>query len=112
MIRFRPGKAAHARTPSQGRQMAEHPPAVGFCALCSREFRVPVSTLRRTAEAQGSLQEEFDRHKCEPQYSSHVGARVNADVLVLQEPDEEEDEEEDDHKEEDGDGDEDDGYSE
>jgi len=49
------------------------------------------------------------------QDSSHVGERVNADVLLRQEPDEEEDEEEeeDDRKKEDDDDDEgDDGYSE
>jgi hypothetical protein len=87
-------------------------PAVGVCTLCSREFKVPTSALRRTADAQASLQQQFDSHKCVPEDSSHVGARRNADVLLRQEPDEEEDEEEDDHKEEDGDGDEDDGYSE
>jgi len=40
-------------------------PAVGVCTLCSREFKVPMSALRRTVDAQGSLQEQFDRHKCE-----------------------------------------------
>lgn len=64
-------------------------PAVGVCTLCSREFKVPMSALRRTADAQ-----------------------VPADVLLRQDPDEEEDEEQDDHKEEDGDGDEDDGHAE
>jgi|ERR1039458_5754279 hypothetical protein len=41
-------------------------PVLGVCTLCSREFKVPMSALRRTAEAQASLQEQFDRHKCEP----------------------------------------------
>jgi hypothetical protein len=70
-------------------------PAVGVCTLCSREFKVPTSALRRTADAQGSLQEQFDRHKCEPEDTSHAHARVPADVLVRQEPNKEEDEEED-----------------
>ena len=87
-------------------------PAVAVCTLCSREFKVPMSALRRTADAQASLQEQFDRHKCEPQDSSQPAARVPADLLLREEPDDEEDEEDDDHKEEDGDGDEDDGYSE
>ena len=87
-------------------------PAVGACALCSREFKVPMDALKRTADAQANLQEQFDRHKCQSLDSSEGDARAN--VLLRQEPDEEDDEEEDDHKEEDdddddGDGD---GYSE
>ena len=76
-------------------------PAVGACTVCSREFKVPISALRRTADSQASLEEQFDRHKCEP-----------TDPLLRREPDEEEDEEEDDRKEEDDDDDEGDGYSE
>ena len=80
---------------------------------CSREFKVPMSALKRTADAQASLQEQFDRHKCEPPDFGQAPARVTIDLLLRQEPDEEEDEEEDDRKEEDdddeGDGD---GYSE
>ncbi len=72
-----------------------------------------MSALRRTADAKASLQEQFDRHKCEPEESRQTPARVNADVLLRQEPDEEEDEEDDDRKEEDDDDhDEGDGYSE
>jgi hypothetical protein len=33
--------------------------------FCSREFKVPMSALTRNADAQASLQEQFDRHKCE-----------------------------------------------
>jgi len=71
-----------------------------------------MNALKRTADAQASLQEQFDRHKCQSLDSSEVDARVN--VLLRQEPDEEEDEEEDDHREEDDDDDEGDGdgYSE
>jgi len=88
-------------------------PAVGVCTLCSREFKVPMSALRSTADAQGSLQKLFDRHKCESEDSSQVGARVNADVLLRQEPDADEDEEEDERKKEDDDEDDtNDGYSE
>ena len=88
-------------------------PARGVCTLCSREFKVPMNALKRTAEAQESLQEQFDRHKCEPRDSSE-GARVPADVLLRQEPDEDEEdeEEEDDRKEDDDDEGTDDGYSE
>jgi hypothetical protein len=90
-------------------------PALGVCTLCSREFKVPMSALKRTADAQASLQEQFERHKCEPEDSSQSAALVAADVLFRQEPDEEEDEEdedEDDDKEDDDDDTTDDGYSE
>ena len=79
-------------------------PALGVCSVCSREFKVPMNALKRTADAQASLQEQFDRHKCQYLDSSEVVAR--------QEPDEEDDEEEDDRKEDDEDDDEGDGYSE
>ncbi len=88
-------------------------PAVGVCTLCSRGFKVPMSALRRTADAQASLQEQFDRHKCVPEDSSQASARVNADVLLRDEPEDEE--EEDDRKEEDDNDDDDEtdnGYSE
>src|SRR5947207_13593010 len=87
-------------------------PAVGVCTICGREFKVPIIALRRTADAQASLQEQFDRHKCEPQESSQAPAQMTGGALLRQEPDEEEDEEEDDRKEEDDDEDEGDGYSE
>jgi hypothetical protein len=87
-------------------------PAVGVCTFRSRELKVSMSALGRTADAQASLQEQFDSHHCEPDDSTQPSARVNADAVLRQTPDEEEDEEEDDHKKEDSDGDEDDGYSE
>jgi hypothetical protein len=88
-------------------------PAVGVCTLCGREFKVPMSALRRTADAQASLQEQFNRHKCESEDSSEAPTRVTADALLRQEPDEEEDEEEDERKkDDDDDDDEGDGYSE
>jgi hypothetical protein len=69
-----------------------------------------MSALRRTADAQASLQEQFDRHKC----VREAAARATADVFLRQEPDEEEEEEDDDRKKEDDDDDDetDDGYSE
>ncbi len=90
-------------------------PALGVCTLCSREFKIPMSALRRTADAQASLQEQFDKHKCEPLDSSQAPARVTADVLLRQEPDEEEEEDEEDDRKKEDDEDEDetdDGYSE
>ncbi len=89
-------------------------PALAVCTLCSREFKVPMSALRRTADAQASLQEQFDRHKCEAPRLQPIPVRVNADVLLRQEPgaDDDEEEEEDDRKKENDDEDESDGYSE
>jgi hypothetical protein len=71
-----------------------------------------MSALRRTADAQASLQEQFDRHKCVREDSRQTSARVNADVLFRDEREDEEEEEEDDRKKEDDDEDESDGYSE
>jgi hypothetical protein len=62
-----------------------------------------MSALRGTADAQSSLQEQFDRHKCAPEDSIQASARVNADVPLRDQPEDEE--EEDDRKEEDDDGD-------
>lgn len=78
-------------------------PALAVCTLCSREFKAPLNALKRTPDAQASLQEQFDKHKCQPLDSSEVDARAN--VLMRQEPDEEDDEEEDDRREEDDDND-------
>ena len=87
-------------------------PALGVCTLCSQEFKVPMSALRRTADAQATLQEQFDRHKCESEDSSRV-APISTDILLRQVPDEDdEDEEEDDRQDEDDDEGADDGYSE
>ena len=85
-------------------------PAIGVCTHCGREFKGPMSALRRTADAQASLQEQFDRHKCQPEEPSQT-----AEVLLREEPDEEEDEEEEEEEKDgkdDDDDDEDDGYSE
>jgi hypothetical protein len=50
-------------------------PAVGVCTLCSREFKVSMTALRRVADAQASLQKQFDGHKCESDDSSQAAAR-------------------------------------
>ena len=65
-------------------------PALAVCTLCSREFKVPLSALRRTADAQANLQEQFVRHKCNPEEFSQPAAPLNADVLLRHEPDEDE----------------------
>lgn len=39
-------------------------PAIGECTCCSKEFKVPMTSLGKTIDAQTNLQEQFDRHKC------------------------------------------------
>lgn len=51
-------------------------PAVGVCTFCSREFKVPMSALTRNADAQASLQEQFDRHKCEREDTKQASAEA------------------------------------
>jgi len=40
-------------------------PCVAACTACGKQFTAPLSTLRRVTDAQASLQEQFDRHKCQ-----------------------------------------------
>ena len=42
-------------------------PAIAVCTQCQREFKVPLTALARTKDAQDYLQQAFDRHVCEPQ---------------------------------------------
>jgi hypothetical protein len=39
-------------------------PAVGACSQCGREFKVPMTLLKRTTEAQESLRKQFAEHRC------------------------------------------------
>jgi hypothetical protein len=39
-------------------------PAIGVCEFCSHQFKVPLTALTKTADAQANLQEQFERHKC------------------------------------------------
>jgi hypothetical protein len=63
-----------------------------------------MSVLRRTADAQASLQSQFDRHKFEPLNSSQAAARVAADALLRQEPDQDGDDDRNDDDDDEGDG--------
>jgi len=51
-------------------------PAIGVCAFCSKQFKVPIPALTKTVDAQASLQEQFDRHKCNPVDSSQKTPRI------------------------------------
>jgi hypothetical protein len=37
---------------------------VGVCTHCNREFKVPITALKRVGEAQESLRKQFTEHKC------------------------------------------------
>jgi hypothetical protein len=39
-------------------------PAVGVFSFCNAKFRVPMSSLSRTIDAQADLQEQFNWHVC------------------------------------------------
>jgi hypothetical protein len=39
-------------------------PAVGTCSLCNLQFKVPVSAVKRVADAQESLRIQFAEHTC------------------------------------------------
>jgi hypothetical protein len=45
-----------------------------------------MSALRRSADAQASLQEQFDKHKCEHEDSHQFVTGVNADALLRDGP--------------------------
>jgi hypothetical protein len=39
-------------------------PAIAVCTACSREFKVPLESLKRLTSAQEYLTLEFSRHPC------------------------------------------------
>jgi len=92
-------------------------PAIGVCTLCSTEFKVPLSALRGTADAQADLQKQFDGHTCHAEDASSTAISGTTTALLREERDDEEDEDEDDERNEEDDEDDDDdstdeGYSE
>lgn len=42
-------------------------PAVAVCTSCNREFKVPVTAMKRVADAQQNLKNAFAGHECESQ---------------------------------------------
>jgi len=51
-------------------------PAVGVCAFCSQQFKIPMSSLSKPADAQANMQKQFDAHKCKPMDSSQNALRI------------------------------------
>gem|GEM_PF-6267534 len=45
-------------------------PAAAVCDSCNREFKVPMTQLSKTKDAHASLEEQFDRHKCQTMIAS------------------------------------------
>jgi hypothetical protein len=45
--------------------MAEYDSGNCGCEGCNREFKVPLTYLSKTSDAQAYLQQQFDRHQCE-----------------------------------------------
>ena len=41
-------------------------PVVAVCAFCGEQFKAPMSSLSKTADAQANLQRQFDAHECKP----------------------------------------------
>ena len=42
-------------------------PSIGACDCCNKIFKVPLSALTKTVDAQANLQEQFERHECKGQ---------------------------------------------
>ena len=45
-------------------------PAIGVCTFCNREFKVPLTAMKRVADAQESLRLQFTEHKCKSEMAS------------------------------------------
>jgi hypothetical protein len=48
-------------------------PAVGVCHACQQQFTVPVTALKKVAEAQASLTRQFTQHECRTQEADSSG---------------------------------------
>jgi hypothetical protein len=39
-------------------------PVMAVCGSCGHQFKAPITMLAKTKDAQTSLQQQFDLHKC------------------------------------------------
>ena len=39
-------------------------PAIAVCTACDRQFKIPLTEMARTLDAQENLKMQFDNHKC------------------------------------------------
>ena len=51
-------------------------PAIGVCTYCSRQFKVPLESMKRVADAQWNLDLQFKEHKCKREDASQAAARI------------------------------------
>jgi hypothetical protein len=45
-------------------------PVTGVCTFCNRQFKVPMTAMKRVSDAQESLRLQFTEHKCKPEETS------------------------------------------
>jgi hypothetical protein len=45
-------------------------PVAAVCTVCNREFKVPVSSMKRVSDAQQLLKNEFAKHECKSEDAS------------------------------------------
>jgi hypothetical protein len=50
-------------------------PAIAVCTACGREFKAPMTALKRVADAQESLRVQFAEHKCEDEDAAQAAAK-------------------------------------
>jgi len=41
-------------------------PVMAVCESCGHQFKAPMTALAKTKDAQTSLQQQFNLHKCKP----------------------------------------------
>jgi hypothetical protein len=51
-------------------------PAIGVCTFCNRQFKVPLESMKRVADAQWNLDLQFKEHKCKREDASQAAARI------------------------------------
>jgi hypothetical protein len=51
-------------------------PAIGVCTHCSCQFKVPLESMKRVADAQWNLDLQFKEHKCRREDASEAAARI------------------------------------
>jgi hypothetical protein len=51
-------------------------PALGVCTFCNRQFKVPMESMKRVADAQWNLDLQFREHKCKREDASQAAARI------------------------------------
>jgi hypothetical protein len=53
-------------------------PAIGVCTFCNREFKAPMTVLKRVSDAQESLRVQFAVHECKGEDGSQGAVKEPA----------------------------------